>query len=187
MKRLSVSGVLIFAIACAHAPQETSTRVIVNASEAAAGVVDTAVLQRIIEAETQLGDGVVREPLSLTVFFDSRGFVERPEIRLGTSSRNWPDLVSANAIRDLSATPWDDGLIVEYGDRVHVHSRTNTHWRREVVVGTYTISDDAGTVREQRPVVVGALDPEVSMMGLQLTSMKTTGHYLAGRVSALRK
>ena len=54
------------------------------------------------------------------------------------------------------------------------------------MVGTYTISDDAGNIIERRPVVVGVLDPEVEMMTLQLASMKTTGHYLASRVAAAK-
>ena len=94
--------------------------------------------------------------------------------------------MSAQSVSSLSATPWDDGLIVQHGDHVDVGSRSNHHWRREVVVGTYTISDDAGNIIERRPVVVGVLDPEVEMMTLQLASMKTTGHYLASRVAAAK-
>lgn len=186
MKRFSLLGTLFVAVACAHAPHGTPVRVIINSSDGAVGRVDTVALQRITEAEIRRAHGVVRQPVTLTVFFDSYGFAERPEVHQGTG-RNSPVLVSANAISNLSATPWEDGLIVEHGDRVDVYSRKNAHWRRQIVVGTYTISDDAGNVLEQRPVVVGALDPEVSMMSLQLVSMKTTGHYLAERVAALSK
>ena len=187
MKRLILPGLLLFAAACAHAPQASPARVIVNASDGATGRVDTAALQRITEAEMR-EDGVVGQPLTLTVFLDSYGYVEQPEPSAFLSTdRGLPDPVSARAFPNLSATPWEDGLIVEHGDHVTVHSPNNTKSRREVVVGTYTISDDAGNVREQRPVVVGALSSQASMMYLQLESMKTTGHYLAGRVAALSK
>jgi hypothetical protein len=186
MKRLSLLSTLFFAVACAHAPQASPVRVTVNASDGASGLVDTAALQRITEAEIRSADGAVRQPLILTVFFDSYGYVQLPGVWPLQSKSN-PVLVSAKFIPDLSATPWKDGLIVEHGDRVDVYSRKNRSPRREVVVGTYTISDEAGNVREQRPVVVGALDPEGSAMILELVSMKTTGRYLAERVAALSK
>ena len=49
MKRLSLLTVLCLAAACAHAPQDVPVRVIVNASDGAAGRVDTAALQRVTE------------------------------------------------------------------------------------------------------------------------------------------
>jgi hypothetical protein len=186
MRRSLLLGMLFLAIACAHAPQNASVQVIINASDGALGRVDTVVLQRVTEADIRHDRSLLR-PLTLTVFFNSFGFVEKPAIALDATRHGAPALVSPLAITNLSATPWDDGLIVEHGERVDTQSRANPRWRREVVVGTYTISDDAGNVIEQRPVVVGVLDPDVSMMDLQLTSMRTTGHYLASRVAAVSK
>ena len=95
--------------------------------------------------------------------------MERP-VGPDTQTHGSKTLVSPLAVSNLSATPWDDGLIVQHGDHVEVGSIAKHHWRREVVVGTYTISDDAGNVIEQRPVVVGASSPEVAMLPLQLKS-----------------
>jgi len=185
MKRFSLLGMLFVAVACAHVPQGSPVRVIVNASDGAKGLVDTAALQRITQAEIRSADGAVRQPLTLTVSFDSNGYVAYPDPQVTQAAflRGSPGpTVSAVRFPDLSATPWDDGLIVEDA------SNTNrAHFRREVVIGSYTISDNAGTVREQRRVVVGAPDPQASAMVLELTSMKTTGHYLAERVAALSK
>jgi hypothetical protein len=185
MRRSLLLGMLFLAIACAHAPQNASVQVIINASDGAMGRVDTAALQRLTEGEIQRHSSLIR-PLTLTVFFDSSGFVERP---VGPTSPTIfkTTVVSPEAVSNLSATPWEDGLIVQHGDHVDVGSRSNHNWRREVVVGTYTISDDAGNVIEQRPVVVGVLDPDVSMLPLQLQSMRTTGHYLASRIAAVSK
>jgi hypothetical protein len=184
MKRLSLLGIVFVAVACAHAPQNAPVRVIVNASDGAAGRVDTAALQRVTEAEVRRS-GAVR-PLTLTVFFDSFGFVERP-FGPFTQTRGSVTLVSPQAVSHLSATPWEDGLIVQYGDHAKAGSISNHNYRREVVVGTYTISDEAGNVIEQRPVVVGATNPEISMLPLQVKSTQTTGHYLASRVAAVSK
>jgi hypothetical protein len=186
MKRSLLLGMLFVVVACAHTPQGSPVRVIVNATDGAVGRVDTAALQRVTEADIRHDRALVR-PLTLTVFFNSFGFVAKPGIPLDATVHGAPTRVSPMAISNLSATPWDDGLIVEHGEHVDTQSRANPHWRREVVVGTYTISDDAGNVLEQRPVVVGALDPDVSMMILQLQSMRTTGHYLASRVAAVNK
>ena len=186
MKRSLLLGTLFVVVACAHTPQGSPVRVIVNATDGAVGRVDTAALQRVTEADIRHDRAPVR-PLTLTVFFNTFGFVEKPGMPNGATNHGAPSRVSPQSVSDLSATPWDDGLIVEHGDRVDTQSRTNPHFRREVVVGTYTISDDAGNVLEQRPVVVGALDPDVSMMTLQLKSMRTTGHYLASRVAAVNK
>jgi hypothetical protein len=185
MKRSSLLGMLILTAACAHAPGNVPVRVIVNASDGAVGRVDTAALERITAAEIGHDSSLIR-PLILTVFFDSSGFVERP---VGPSNATIlkPTVVSPQAVSNLSATPWEDGLIVQSGDHVNAGSRSNTKYRREVVVGTYTISDDAGNVIEQRPVVVGALNPDVSMLPYQIKSMQTTGHYLASRVAAVSK
>ncbi|HXH41664.1 MAG TPA: hypothetical protein VNN08_23775 [Thermoanaerobaculia bacterium] len=183
MKRSSLLGLLLVAVACAHAPQGSPVRVTVNASNGARGLVDTAALQRITEAEIRGADGAVRQPLSLAVSFDSYGFVECPDGRLVPIAlgRSTPGpTVSATRLPYLSATPWDDGLIVEPPSKAILG-----HFRREVVIGSYTISDNAGNVREQRRVVVGAPDPQASAMVLELASMKTTGHYLAERVAAL--
>jgi hypothetical protein len=184
MKRVSLLGVVCFAAACAHAPQDAPVRVIVNATDGAAGRVDTVALQRMTEDELQRASSM--RPMTLTVFFDSFGFVESP-FGPDTQTHGSVTLVSPQAVANLSATPWEDGLIVQHGDHVDVGSRSNHHYRREVVVGTYTISDVAGNVVEQRPVVVGASNPEVAMMPLQIRSMKTTGHYLASRVAAVSK
>jgi hypothetical protein len=184
MKRLSILGVLCLAAACAHAPNNAPVRVVVNATDGAAGRVDTVALQHLTENELQRGHSL--RPLTLTVFFDSFGFVERPDGPL-TPTHGSHTLVSPLAVSNLSATPWDDGLIVQHGDHVDAGSQANRHYRREVVVGTYTISDSAGNVIEQRPVVVGASNPEVAMVPLQVKSMKTTGHYLASRVAAVSK
>ena len=173
------------ALGCAHGPQQAHVRVIVNAADGALGRVDTAALQRLTEGEIRHDSALIR-PLTLTVFFDSSGFVEVPAGPLNSTSHK-STLVSPRYVSNLSATPWDEGFIVQHGDHVDGGSRSNHNWRREVVVGTYTISDDAGNVIEQRPVVVGALDPDVSMMPLQVKSMRTTGHYLALRVAALSK
>jgi hypothetical protein len=185
MRRSLLLGMLFLIVACAHSPQEPAVRVIVNASDGALGRVDTAALQRLTEGEIRRDSSLIR-PLILTVFFNSSGFVERPS---GPSNPIIfkTTVLSPEAVSDLSATPWEDGLIVQHGDRVDAGSRSNHNWRREVVVGTYTISDDAGNVIEQRPVVVGALDPDVSMMPLQVKSMRTTGCYLASRVAAVSK
>jgi hypothetical protein len=186
MKRSMLLGMLfLVVVACAHAPQGSPVTVIINASDGAVGRVDTAALQRVTKAEVANTSHV--RPLTLTVFFDSFGFVEKPGLPLDATWHGAPTRVSPMAIANLSATPWDDGLIVEHGEHVDTQSRANPHWRREVVVGTYTISDDAGNVLEQRPVVVGALDPDVTMMPLQLQSMRTTGQYLASRVAAVNK
>jgi hypothetical protein len=183
---LGVSFLSAGLFACAHAPATAPSRVIITASDGAVGRVDTAALERITEAEIRHDSSPMR-PLNLTVAFDSFGFVAKPGIPNGATYHGAPSRVSPEAVSNLSATPWDDGLIVEHGDRVETQSRSNLHFRREVAVGTYTISDDAGNVLEQRPVAVGVLDPEVEMMILQLQSMHTTGHYLASRVAALSK
>jgi|GEM_PF-1500520 len=187
MKRSMLLGMLfLVVVACAHAPQGSPVTVIINASDGAVGRVDTAKLQRMTEEQVAHANRGVT-PLTLTVFFNSAGFVERPDIQPDATHYGAPARVSPSAVPYLSATPWDDGLIVEHGDSVAAQLRSNLHWRREVVVGTYTISDDAGNVLEQRPVVVGALDPDVSWMNLQMTSMRTTGQYLASRVAAVQK
>jgi hypothetical protein len=187
MKRLLLLGMLfLVVVACAHAPQGSPVTVIINASDGAVGRVDTAKLQRMTEEQVAHANRGAM-PLTLTVLFNSAGFVERPEIQPDATHRGAPARVSPLSVVDLSATPWDDGLIVAYGGSVDAQLRANLYWRREVVVGTYTISDDAGNVLEQRPVVVGALDPEASMMNLQMTSMRTTGQYLASRVAAVQK
>ena len=182
MKRLMLLGMLfLVVVACAHAPQSSPVTVIINASDGAVGRVDTAKLQRMTEEQVAHANRGAT-PLTLTVFFNSK-----PGLPLDATRHGAPTRVSPMAISNLSATPWDDGLIVEHGEHVDTQSRANPYWRREVVVGTYTISDDAGNVLEQRPVVVGALDPDVSMMTLQLKSMRTTGQYLASRVAAVQK
>jgi hypothetical protein len=187
MKRLLLLGMLfLVVVGCAHSPQSSPITVIVNASDGAVGRVDTATLQRFTAAEVSHDPSLVR-PLTLTVFFNSMGFVERPETPLDTARIGNPGRVSAASFRSLSATPWNDGLIVEHGEHVDARLPFNLHYRREVVVGTYTISDDAGNVLEQRPVVTGVLEPEVEMMPYQLISMRTTGQYLAARVAALQK
>jgi len=183
MKKSFFLGMLSLVVACAHTPANAPVHVVVNASDGAVGRVDTAALQRVTEAELSRNASLVR-PLTLTVFFNSAGFVERPSGPINPTVLK-PTLVSPRAVSNLSATPWEDGLIVLTGDHVDVGSRSNTKYRREVVVGTYTISDDAGNVIEQRPVVVGALDPDVSMLPLQVKSTQTTGHYLASRVAAV--
>jgi hypothetical protein len=76
---------------------------------------------------------------------------------------------------------------VQSGDHVKAGSIANHNYRREVVVGTYTISDEAGNVIEQRPVVVGATNPEIAMLPLQVKSTQTTGRYLASRVAAVSR
>jgi hypothetical protein len=191
MKRSLLLGMLsLVVVACAHAPQTSPVHVIINASDGAVGRVDTVTLQRFTEAEVRHDSSLVR-PLTLTVFFNSLGFVESPETP--RDSRDARSRTSALAVRNLSATPWDDGLIVEngehgvHGERSDVRLPSNLHFRREVALGTYTISDDSGNVLEQRPVVVGVFDPEVAWMSLQLTSMRTTGQYLASRVAAVNK
>ena len=185
MKRFALVSTLVFVVACAHAPQGAPVRVVINASDGASGLVDTAALQRITQAEIRGADGAVRQPLTLTVSFDTHGYVSYPgeQVTQQAFLRSSPGpTVSAMRFPHLSATPWDDGMIVEDA------SNTNrAHLRREVAIGTYTISDNAGIVREQRRVVVGAPDPQASAMVLELTSMKTTGHYLAERVAALSK
>ncbi|HEX7681273.1 MAG TPA: hypothetical protein VF713_24260 [Thermoanaerobaculia bacterium] len=186
MKRSLLLGMLFLAVvACAHSPKGSPVTVIINASDGAVGRVDTAKLQRMTEAEVALTSHV--RPVTLTVFFDSFGFVERLEVPDGATGKGAPGRVSPELVSDLSATPWDDGLIVEHGEHVKTQSPSNLHPRREVVVGTYTISDAAGNVLEQRPVVVGVLDPDVTMMPLQLQSMRTTGMYLASRVAAVQR
>ena len=184
MKTILGISLLLFA-ACAHAPQSAAVVVIINASDGAAGRVDTAALQRITEQEIQRSGGA-RQPLTLTAFFNASGFVERPNGPLNPTLHN-TTVVSPQSVSDLSATPWEDGLIVQHGERIDVGARSNRNYRREVVVGTYTISDGAGNVIEQRPVVVGALDPEIAMISLQVKSMRTTGHYLASRVAERSK
>jgi len=187
MKRSMLLGMLfLIVVACAHAPQGSPVTVIINASDGAVGRVDTATLQRFTAAEVSHERSLVR-PLTLTVFFNSVGFVERPETPLDNTRFGTPARVSAQSVRNLSATPWDDWLIVEHGEHVDPRLPSNLHFRREVVVGTYTISDDAGNVLEQRPVVAGVLDPDVAMMPYQLLSMRTTGQYLASRVAAVNK
>ncbi len=186
MKRLMLLGMLfLVVVACAHAPQSSPVTVIINASDGAVGRVDTAKLQRMTEEQVAHSSHV--RPVTLTVFFDSFGFVERTDVPDGATRKGAPSQVSPESVSDLSATPWDDGLIVEHGEHVQTQSRSNLHPRREVVVGTYTISDAAGNVLEQRPVVVGALNPDVTMIPLQLQSMRTTGIYLASRVAAINK
>jgi hypothetical protein len=184
MKRLTIIGLVLLTAACAHAPRNAPVRVIVNASDGAAGRVDTSVLQQVTQTEISHA-GLVR-PLTLTVFFDSFGFVETPG-GPANPTRRGVTVVSPQAVSNLSATPWEQGLIVQHGDRVDVGSRSNRNYRREVVVGTYTISDDAGNVIEQRPVVVGATNPEISLMPLQIQSTRTTAHYLASRVAAVSR
>jgi hypothetical protein len=185
MKRLSLLGGFFLAVACAHVPQDASVHVIINASDGAAGRVDTATLQRVTENEIRRASSI--RPVTLTVFFDSLGFVEKPAGPDNQMVKGAVPLVSPQAVSNLSATPWEDGLIVQHGDRAAAGSISNHHWRREVVVGTYTISDDEGNVIEQRPVVVGASNADVSMLPLQVKSMRTTGHYLASRVAAVSK
>jgi hypothetical protein len=181
MKRSLLLGMLFLLVACAHAPQTSPVQVIINASDGAVGRVDTAALQRFTEAEVR-HDGSLVRPLTLTVSFHSLGFVEAPETP--RDSRDARSRTSALAVRNLSATPWNDGLIVEHGER---GLPSNLHFRRAVAIGTYTIRNDSGNVLEQRPVVVGVFDPEVAFMPLQLTSMRTTGQYLASRVAAVNK
>lgn len=185
MKASDLFGVLFLStsvVACSQATQSAPLRVTVTASDGAVGRVDTAALQRVIENEIARG-GIARRQLVLSASFDSPGFVESATVPINPTRNR--TVVSPQLISNLSATPWADGLIVQHGDHVDAGSRANQNWRREVVVGTYTISDASGNVLEQRPVVVGALDPEVAMMPLQLTSIRTTGHYLASRVAAL--
>jgi len=184
MKRLTIIGLVLLTAACAHAPQDAPVRVIVNASDGAAGRVDTSVLQQV--TQTEISHAGLARPLTLTVFFDSSGFVELPGGPANPTSRG-VNVVGPQAVSDLSATPWEQGLIVQHGDRVEVGSRANQNYRREIVVGTYTISDEAGNVIEQRPVVVGATNPEISMMPLQIQSTRTTAHYLASRVAAVNR
>jgi hypothetical protein len=189
MKRLTIIGLVLLTAACAHAPQNAPVRVIVNASDGAAGRVDTSVLQQVTETEIShagLVQALTLRPLTLTVFFDSFGFVETAG-GPANPTRRGITVVSPQAVSNLSATPWEQGLIVQHGDRVEVGSRSNQNYRREVVVGTYTISDDAGNVIEQRPVVVGATNPEISLMPLQIQSTRTTAHYLASRVAAVSR
>ncbi|MEA2163064.1 MAG: hypothetical protein QOK37_1191 [Thermoanaerobaculia bacterium] len=188
MKANDLLGVLFLSVsvaACSQATQPAPLRVTITASDGAAGRVDTAALERITEAE--IHHSSTMRPLHLTVAFNSFGFVAQPEIPNGSTHHGAPSRVSPISVSNLSATPWNDGLIVEHGERVKTQSRSNLHVRREVAVGTYTISDDKGNVLEQRPVAVGVLDPDVEMMILQLQSMHTTGHYLASRVAALSK
>jgi len=188
MKRSLLVGMLsLVVIACAHAPQTSPVHVIVNASDGAVGRVDTVTLQRLTEAEVRQDSSL--RPLTLTVSFNSLGFVVLPETPIDPS-RGARSRTSALAVRNLSATPWSDGLIVEptdHGKRADVRSLSNLHFRREVAVGTYTIRDDSGRVLEQRLVVVGVFDPEVAFMPLQLTSMRTTGQYLASRVASVNR
>jgi len=187
MKRSLLLGTLfLVVVGCAHAPQSSPVTVIINASDGAVGRVDTGTLQRFTAAEVGRNRSLVR-PLTLTVFFNSLGFVERPETPFDATRYGAPARVSPAAVRDLSPTPWDDGLIVEHGEHVEIRSPSNLHFRRDVAVGTYTISDDAGNVLEQRPVVTGVLDPDVSMMPYQIQSMRTTVQYLASRVAAAQK
>lgn len=187
MKRLLLLGMLfLLVVGCAHAPQSSPVTVIVNAADGAVGRIDTATLQRFTAAEVSHDRSLLR-PLTLTVFFNSFGFVERPETLLDTARFGNPGRVSAASFRNLSATPWDDGLIVEHGEHIDARLPFNLHYRREVVVGTYTISDDAGNVLEQRPVVAGMLEPDVAMMPYQHISMRTTGQYLASRVAAAQR
>src|SRR5256885_15179194 len=113
MKRLSILGVFCLAAACAHAPNNSPVRVIVNATDGAVGRVDTAVLQRVTENELHRASSA--RPLTLTVFFNAFGFVEKPGRALPRTYDSL-QLVSAQAVSDLSATPWDEGLVVQSGD-----------------------------------------------------------------------
>ncbi|HEX3576977.1 MAG TPA: hypothetical protein VHY33_00320 [Thermoanaerobaculia bacterium] len=184
MERRSIVALVFVAAACAHASRNAAVHVTVNASEGVARRVDTPALQRVTEEEVQRSGSA--RPLTLTVFFDSFGFVERP-YGPDQQTHGSKTLVTPQAVSDLSATPWEDGLIVQHGDDARAGSIENRHYRREVVVGTYTISDETGKVIEQRPVVVGATSPEIAMLPLQVRSTQTTGHYLASRVAAVSR
>jgi hypothetical protein len=54
-----------------------------------------------------------------------------------------------------------------------------------VVVGSYTITDETGSVREQEPIVMLAIDPKSSDPRAQLQSMRLATQYLADRVIAV--
>jgi hypothetical protein len=54
-----------------------------------------------------------------------------------------------------------------------------------VVVGTYTITDEAGSIFDHQPIVMLAVDPESHDARAQLQSMHAAAQYLADRVIAV--
>jgi hypothetical protein len=53
-----------------------------------------------------------------------------------------------------------------------------------VVVGTYTITDESGNVREHEPIVMLGVDPESHDTRAELQSMHAAAQYLADRVAS---
>jgi hypothetical protein len=179
----SIVMLSLFLAACAHSAS-TASRVNVSAADQVARRVDVRTLQRATRAAVDRADGAIAPSLTLTVFLESPGYVQSG---LQTQTGRPGGHVGGLAVGYVPPEPWDAGLIVQHGDDIVVGDPANLAMRRPVVVGTYTISDASGAVREQRPIVVAAVDPEVAARSSELSSLQDAAQFLAARMVKISK
>ncbi len=183
MKRLFFVGISFLAVSCAHQPivGTGSVRVSVTASPEASRQFGAGVFERMTQLE--LGDAVAPSPrpLSLTVRMEATD-----RLRYGPTR---PTLASGRTIN--WKTIFDRGEDSVYTDAEHRSEGLPAvpvalgKFGVPVVVGTYTISDNAGMIREHQPIVI--LGPALDSRGAvtQLQSLRMAARYLANRVVAV--
>jgi len=184
MKSLFFAGLLFLAVACSHQPIAggASVRVSVTASPEASRQFGAGAFERMTRLE--LGDSVSPSPrpLSLAVRIDATDSLQYGPTR--------PTLASGRAINWKTTFDRGGDSIGSDADQHRSEARRDIpasvgKFGVPVVVGTYTISDDAGMVREQQPIVIlgPALDSRDA--NTQAQALRMAAKYLANRVVAV--
>jgi hypothetical protein len=198
MRRSLLLGILFLAVACAHQPidRHPAVKVVVTASPEAAQIFGTDAFERMMKRELRGATMPTPRPLTLTVNIDSTDRISNgPKVALvsgrpiawrsfftpsGNSMRGAADSHSSGWPRDPEeAADWQ--LTTRQLNSRQKYSNDGP----PVVVGTYTITDESGSIREEQPIVMLAVGPEYHDARAQMQSMRAAAQYLADRVIAV--
>jgi hypothetical protein len=172
-------GMLFVAVGCAHQSQQraSTAHVVVTTSPEAARQFGAAAFERIVESEVRPATFPVR-PMTITVRMDSTDeLTVGPKVGLQSGKKIYWRTVFEGSGEAVQA-----GADHHSFDPPRHVPASRGKFGMPVVVGSYTISDEAGTVCELEPIVMLSANLESHSTLTQLQSMRAAAQYLAVRV-----